>query len=42
MIPAEHELVDQPLGLCEPSAVPAGALAVVEDVIFSAPDFSGQ
>ena len=33
MIPAEHELVDQPLGFLKPRATPAGALAVVEDVV---------
>ncbi len=33
MIPAEDDLVDQPLGLLEPPAVPAGAFTVVEDVV---------
>ena len=32
MIPAEDELVDQPLGLPEPPAAPVGSLPLVADV----------
>ena len=34
MVPAEDDLVDQPLGLLEPRFALAGLLAVVEDVVF--------